>query len=83
MLPIEEIWSANQVLVMPSRYEGLPLVIVEAMLCSRPVLATDVEGNSEIGIDGLTGFLAAAPTVAIVAQGVERLCANRAMHLIT
>jgi glycosyltransferase involved in cell wall biosynthesis len=32
----EEIWAENHVLVMPSRYEGLPIVIVEAMLCSRP-----------------------------------------------
>ena len=76
--PIENIWSANQVLVLPSRYEGLPLVIVEAMLCGRPVLATDVGGNSEIVVDGVTGFLAAAPTVGSVAQGLERLWANRA-----
>jgi glycosyltransferase involved in cell wall biosynthesis len=75
---VEEIWSANHVLVMPSRSEGLPLAIVEAMLCGRPVLATDVGGNSEIVIDGVTGFLAEAPTVAAVAQGLERLWANRA-----
>ena len=74
---VEEIWSTNQVLIMPSRYEGLPLSIVEAMLCGRPVLATDVGGNSEIIVDGLTGFLAEAPTVAIVARALERLWANR------
>jgi len=75
---VEEIWSANQVLIMPSRNEGLPLTIVEAMLCGRPVLATDVGGNSEVIIDGVTGFLAGAPTIATVAQGLERLWANRA-----
>jgi glycosyltransferase involved in cell wall biosynthesis len=53
-------------------------VIVEAMLCGRPVLATDVGGNSEIVVDGVTGFLAAAPTVGSVAQALERLWANRA-----
>jgi glycosyltransferase involved in cell wall biosynthesis len=76
--PVEEIWSANQVLVLPSRCEGLPLAIVEAMLCGRPVLATDVGGNSEIMIDGVTGFLAAAPTVPILADGLERIWTNRA-----
>jgi glycosyltransferase involved in cell wall biosynthesis len=75
---VEEIWVTNHVLVMPSRYEGLPLAMVEAMLCGRPVIATDVAGHSEIIIDGVTGFLAGPPTVASVAQALERLWANRA-----
>ena len=58
---VEEIWASNHVLVMPSRAEGLPLAIVEAMLCARPVVATDIAGNSEIVEDGVTGFLADAP----------------------
>jgi glycosyltransferase involved in cell wall biosynthesis len=76
-LSVEEIWSVNQVLVLPSRCEGLPLAMVEAMLCGRPVLATDVGGNSEVIIDGVTGFLAGAATVPILAQALERLWANR------
>lgn len=76
--PIEKIWSANHVLVMPSRNEGLPLAIVEAMLCSRPVVATDVGGNSEILVNGQTGFLADAPTTRSVAKALERLWENRA-----
>ncbi len=55
---IEDIWASNHVLVMPSRLEGLPLAMVEAMLCARPVLTTDVGGHSEIVVDGVTGFLA-------------------------
>ncbi len=74
---VEEIWASNHVLVMPSRYEGLPLAMVEAMLCGRPVLATDVAGHSEVIIDGVTGFLAGPPTVATVAQALERLWASR------
>lgn len=74
---VEEIWSANQVLVMPSRCEGLSLAMVEAMLCGRPILATDVGGNSEIILDGVTGLLAGAPAVPTLAQGLERLWANR------
>jgi glycosyltransferase involved in cell wall biosynthesis len=62
---------------MPSRYEGLPLAIVEAMLCGRPVVATDVAGHSEIVEDGVTGFLADAPTVDSVAKALERLWARR------
>jgi glycosyltransferase involved in cell wall biosynthesis len=74
----EEIWAENHVLVMPSRYEGLPLVMVEAMLCSRPVVATDVAGHAEIVEDGLTGFLADAPTPRAMAAALERFWVRRA-----
>jgi glycosyltransferase involved in cell wall biosynthesis len=77
-IAVEDIWAANHVLVMPSRFEGLPLAMVEAMLCARPVLGTDVGGNSEIIEDGVTGFLAEAPTVPIVARSLERLWEQRA-----
>jgi glycosyltransferase involved in cell wall biosynthesis len=75
---VEEIWAANHVLVMPSRFEGLPLAMVEAMLCARPVVATDVAGHSEIVEDGVTGFLADAPTVASVSKALDKLWERRA-----
>ena len=74
---VEEIWAANHVLVMPSRYEGLPLAMVEAMLCARPVVATDVAGHGEIVEDGVTGFLAEAPTAASMAAALERFWERR------
>ena len=76
-VPVEKIWSSNHVLLMPSRHEGMPLAVVEAMLCGRPVLATDVGGNSEIVVDGVTGFLVGAPTVDSLAHGLDRMWANR------
>jgi glycosyltransferase involved in cell wall biosynthesis len=74
---VEEIWVANHVLVMPSRYEGLPIAMVEAMLCSRPVIATDVAGHAEIVEDGVTGFLADAPTARSMAAALERFWERR------
>jgi glycosyltransferase involved in cell wall biosynthesis len=74
---VEEIWASNHVLVMPSRYEGLPLAMVEAMLCGRPVIATDVAGHSEVIEDGVTGFLADAPTVSSMANALERFWVRR------
>jgi glycosyltransferase involved in cell wall biosynthesis len=76
--PVAEIWASNHVLVMPSRREGLPLAMVEAMLCGRPVVATDVAGHSEIIEDGVTGFLADAPTVSSMAKALEQFWARRA-----
>jgi glycosyltransferase involved in cell wall biosynthesis len=75
---VDEIWASNHVLVMPSRFEGLPLAMVEAMLCGRPVVATDVAGHSEIMEDGVTGFLADAPTPSSMANALERFWARRA-----
>jgi glycosyltransferase involved in cell wall biosynthesis len=74
---VEKIWATNHVLVMPSRYEGLPLAMVEAMLCARPVIATDVAGHAEIVDDGVTGFLAGAPTVGNLSEALERFWERR------
>ena len=77
-LGVDEIWSSNHALVMPSRYEGLPLAIIEAKLCGRPVIATDVAGHGEIIEDGVTGFPADAPTCAGVGHALERFWARKA-----
>src|SRR5262249_4369047 len=74
---IEKIWAENHVLVMSSRYEGLPLAIVEAMLCARPIVATAVGGNSEIVEDDVTGFLADSATVSSMMKTLERLWNRR------
>lgn len=57
---IHDIWRHNHILALASRYEGMPLVMIEAMFCKRAVLATDVAGHGELITDGKTGFLAAA-----------------------
>ena len=74
---VKRIGPENHVLVMPSRAEGLPLAIIEAMLCARPVVATDVAGHAEVVKDGVTGFLADAPTASSVAKALEMLWARR------
>lgn len=75
---IEQLWASHHALVLPSRYEGLPLVLVEAMLCGRPVIVTDVAGNAELVEDGISGFVAAAPTVQHLAEAMERAWERRA-----
>jgi glycosyltransferase involved in cell wall biosynthesis len=74
---IERVWTTHHALILPSRYEGLPLVIVEAMLCGRPVIVTDVGGNAEIVQDGITGFVAEAPTELHLRLAMQRAWERR------
>jgi len=54
---IKQIWSEHHALVLPSRSEGMPLVILEAMAAGRTVIATRAGGTQEIVEDGITGFM--------------------------
>lgn len=44
-------------LVLTSRWEGLPMVLLEAGACALPVIATDVPGSREVVVDNQTGTL--------------------------
>jgi glycosyltransferase involved in cell wall biosynthesis len=52
-----DVLPALDVFAMPSRYEGLPTVIVEAMICGIPVVATAVNAVPDLVIPGVTGML--------------------------
>jgi glycosyltransferase involved in cell wall biosynthesis len=69
---IRTIWKQNHLLTLPSRYEGLPLALVEAMWCARPAVVTDVGGNAELCLDNETGFVAPAANVSSFALALER-----------
>ena len=74
---IEAIWAEHHALVLPSRFEGMPLVVVEAMLCGRPCIVTDVGGNRELVRDGINGFMAKAPTVELFDEAMNRAWESR------
>lgn len=71
------VWRNHHLLVMPSMLEGMPMTLVEAMVCGRPALCSDVGGASELIRDGLNGFLAGSPFAKQLAQGLERVWQNR------
>lgn len=69
---VRSIWRVEQMLVLPSRSEGTPLAMVEAMLCARPVVATRVGGCDEWVEDGSSGFVAPAAAAEPLDTAMER-----------
>lgn len=47
----------SRLLVLPSLFEGLPTVILEAMAAGKPIVASRIPGVTEIVKDGINGFL--------------------------
>lgn len=74
---VASIWRSHHALVLPSRHEGLPLVVCEAMLCARPCISTRTAGIPEMVEDGVTGFLADAPPLPLFAAAMERAWERR------
>lgn len=54
------IWEHHHALILPSRSEGLPLAMIEAMSLGRTVIATNAGGNAEIIEENVTGFVGEA-----------------------
>jgi glycosyltransferase involved in cell wall biosynthesis len=64
-------------LVHPARWEGFGLAVLEAMLCSLPVVATNVSSLPELVVDGATGFLVPPDDVEAFATAVGRALDDR------
>ncbi|MEK7773279.1 MAG: glycosyltransferase [Deltaproteobacteria bacterium] len=65
--------NAMDVFVMPSRAEGLPRVILEAMLMGKPVIAFDIAGANELVLNGVTGFILKDGGGGAIADAVEKI----------
>lgn len=62
-----------ELLVHPSRWEGFGLVLLEAMLAARPVVATAVSSIPEIVVDGETGVLVPPEDSDALAEAIVRV----------
>jgi glycosyltransferase involved in cell wall biosynthesis len=72
----EEIFAALDVYVCTSEAEGFSNVILEAMACAKPVIATDVGGNRDAVRHEQSGFLVPVSDVPAFSQRAETLIAD-------
>lgn len=68
--------SLMDIFVFPTKQEGLPCALMEAMSMGLPVVATDIRGNRDIVTDGKTGMLIPTEQPGAVADACRRLLAD-------
>jgi glycosyltransferase involved in cell wall biosynthesis len=69
------------IFMLASISEGLPISVVEAMMASRPIIATDVGGLSEIVNNGVSGFLVKPNDPIALADKIIELAADKQLRI--
>lgn len=67
---VVELLNTFDVFVLPSLYEGLPNVVLEAMACGKPIVATSVDGTPEAIVHGKTGYLVEPQNATVLSEAL-------------
>lgn len=73
---IVSLWRICHFAVLPSHREGLPVSLLEAAACGRPMIATDAPGCREIVIEDQTGLLVPIEEPTALAQAILKLATS-------
>jgi glycosyltransferase involved in cell wall biosynthesis len=74
-----KLFAASDIILSTSENEGMPVALIEAQLASKPVVATNVGGVSEVVLNNKTGFVTKKNT-AELAKALEKLVASKALR---
>lgn len=74
---VQDLLAAADIFVLPSRWEGLPMALLEAMMAGLPVIATRVEGVDEVVEDGVHGLLAPLEDPLAMAEAILQLAGDQ------
>lgn len=74
---IPSVWEQSHIAVLPSSYgEGVPLCLIEAAACGRPIVTTDTPGCREIVHDGENGLLVPVHNSHALADALAKLISS-------
>lgn len=68
-----EHYKQANLFVFPSRHEGMPNAVLEAMATGLPIVASRIAGNEELVVDGVTGILVPSENVTSLREALKRL----------
>lgn len=71
-----ELMAGSDLLVLNSVYEGLPHIVLDAMACRTPVVATNISGTNEVLENGKTGLLVSPGSAEELKDKIIRLLEN-------
>lgn len=77
---VAAVLAAADVFALPSYNEGLPMSIIEAMLCGLPVVASDIAGPREQVVPGETGLLVPPRAVGPLAEALQALVLDQELR---
>jgi len=69
-------YQKASIFMLPSYYESMPCVLLEAMACGLPIIATSIGGTPEFVLNGKTGFLVPMQDPKALASVVLKLLRN-------
>jgi glycosyltransferase involved in cell wall biosynthesis len=73
---VPRLMAAADIVVLPSAYEGLPNLVLEAMRFRKPVVATSAPGTTEVVVDGQTGILVPVANPRLLARAIRDVVRN-------
>ncbi len=72
--------AASDLYLSTSRWEGMPLGVLEAMSLGLPVVASDVRGNSDVVFNGETGFRYPLGEISMAKTYLEKIMQDKEFH---
>jgi glycosyltransferase involved in cell wall biosynthesis len=76
-IQLRDLYRRATVLALPSAYEGLPMVLLEAMSCATPVVGSDIAAIAEVIEHGRTGLVTPVGAPDLLARAFSETAARR------
>ena len=74
---INKLMQASDIFIFPSLSEGLPNVVIEAMMSGLPIIASDIPGNSDLVSNNLNGILVPVKNAKAFSEAMNLLTGNK------